>query len=159
MELNKMEPSINIFSKLPQTKEQVENYTKIIRESVLNGEVDALDFAAKISALEKLFTTLKSDILIKDCILNEAEKYGKSFEKGNAKFNIKEVGVTYDFSNCNDFEYEKLSVQISELTEKKKTRESFLKGISIDTEVYGSDGVQLLPAIKRSTTQVTVTLK
>lgn len=150
---------LSIFNKLPETKSQVENVANEIKQAVLNGEVDPLLFAAQVSAMEKLFTTLKSDTLIKDCVLAEAEKYGKSFEKGNAKFAIKEVGVTYDFSNCNDFEYENLSIQIAELTEKKKSRESFLKGITIDTEVFGSDGVQLLPAIKRSTTQVAVTLK
>lgn len=151
--------NLTIFSKLPATKSQVEHAANEIKQAVLNGEVDPLLFAAQVSAMEKLFTTLKSDILIKDCILNEAEKYGKSFEKGNAKFNIKEVGVTYDFSNCNDFEHENLSVQIAELNDKKKARETFLKNITPETEVYGSDGVQLLPAIKRSTTQVTVTLK
>lgn len=149
-----------IFSKLPETKSQVEKTAAEIKDAVLNGEVEPLLFAAQVSAMEKLFTTLKSDILIKDCILAEAEKYNqKTFEKGNATFSIKEVGVTYDFTNCNDSEIEVINKQITELTEKKKARETFLKGITINTEVYGSDGVQLLPPIKRSTTQVTVTLK
>lgn len=151
--------TISIFSKLPTTKFQIEQIANQIKQSVLDGEVDPLLFAEQVAAMEKLFTTLKSDILIKDCILAEAEKYGKSFEKGNAKFAIKEVGVTYDFTNCNDFELEKLNAEISELTEKKKAIESFLKGITVNTEVYGSDGIQLLPPIKRSTTQVTITLK
>jgi len=92
--------------------------------------------------------------------LEEAEKYGtKSFEKGNAKFQVKEVGVTYDFNNCNDFEYETLCKSISELTEKKKQRELFLKSITPDIEIFGSDGIKLNPAVKKSTTQVVITLK
>lgn len=152
--------NLAIFSKLPETKLQVEKKAAEIKAAVLNGEVEPLLFAAHISAMEKLFTTLKSDILIKDCILQEAEKYNqKTFEKGNATFSIKEVGVSYDFTNCNDSEIEMINSQIYELNEKKKSRETFLKGITIDTEVYGCDGIKLLPPIKRSTTQVTVTLK
>lgn len=148
-----------IFSKLPETKIQVEKTASQIKSAVLDGEIDPLLFAAQVSAMEKLFTTLKSDILIKDCILSAAEKYGKSFEKGNAKFQIKEIGVTYDFTECNDYELENLNSQINALTEKKKARETFLKSISFDAEIYGADGLQILPPVKKSTTQVSVTLK
>lgn len=152
--------TLSIFNKLPETKLQVEKTAVQIKDAVLNGEVDPLLFAAQVSAMEKLFTTLKSDILIKDCILSAAEKYGKKpFEKGNATFQIREFGVTYDYSNCNDSELDLLNKQILELTEKKKARETFLKSISFDSEIYGADGIQILPPIKKSSTQVSVTLK
>ena len=154
------ESAISIFRKLPETKAQIETYARLIKQSVLDGEVEPLTFAAQISALEKLFSNLKSDSLIKDCILEAAEKYGqKSFENSNAKFNIKEVGITYDFSVCDDSEWNKLDSEIKELTEKKKSRETFLKSISGEMEVFGSDGVQIMPSIKRSSTQVVITLK
>jgi len=159
--INNMEESaISLFRKLPETKEQVENYSRLIRESVLNGEVEPLIFAAQISALEKLFSTLKSDILIKDVILEEAEKYGqKTFKKGNAEFQIREVGVTYDFAGCGDVEWETIDSQIKTLTEKKKARETFLKSLTGEMTVFGEDGVQILPALKKSTTSVVVILK
>lgn len=151
---------LSIFNKLPETKLQVEKTAAQIKAAVLNGDVDPLTFAALVSAMEKLFTTLKSDILIKDCVLSAAEKYGaKPFEKGNAIFQIREFGVTYDYSNCNDSELDLLNKQILELTEKKKARETFLKSISFDSEIYGADGIQILPPIKKSSTQVSVTLK
>lgn len=160
MELNNMESAISIFRKLPETKEQVENYTRLIRESVLNGEVEPLTFAAQISALEKLFTALKSDILIKDVILQEAEKYGtKQFEKGNAKYQVREVGVTYDFAGCGDVEWEQIDSSIKVLQERKKERETFLKSITGEMTIFGEDGAQIMPAIKRSSTQVVITLK
>jgi hypothetical protein len=155
-----MESAISIFRKLPETKEQVGNYVRLIKESVLNGEVEPLQFAANVSALEQLFKALKSDVLIKDVILEEAEKYGaKSFEHGNAKFQIKEVGVKYDFTECNDSELFDIDNELRVLTAKKKARETLLKAISPEDEVYGSDGVQLAPPLKTSTTQVTITLK
>jgi len=153
------ESAISIFRKLPETKDQVNKYFSLIKESVLNGEVDPLIFAAQISALEKLFTQLKSDHLIKYVILQEAEKYGKNFDKGNANIRVQEVGVTYDFNGCNDFEWHGLDDAIKELTEKKKARETFLKSLTGEMEVFGSDGVQILPAGKKSTTSVVVTLK
>jgi hypothetical protein len=154
-----MESAISIFRTLPETKDQVNKYFGLIKESVLNGEVEPLIFAAQISALEKLFTALKSDILIKDVILEEAEKYGKNFDKGNANFRIQETGVTYDYKGCGDVEWEQMDSTIKDLTEKKKARETFLKSITGEMEVYGVDGVQILPAGKKSTTSVVVTLK
>ena len=154
------ESAISIFRKLPETKDQIKKYSNLVRESVLNGEVDPLQFACHVSALEQLFKALKQDPLIKDVILEEAEKYGsKSFEKDNAKFQIKEVGVSYDFSECNDFELQYLDSQIKELQAKKKARETFLKSITPEMEVYGSDGVQLNPPLKQSTTSVVIILK
>lgn len=154
------ESAISIFRKLPETKAQIETYARLIKQSVLDGEVEPLTFAAQVSALEKLFTTLKSDPLIKDTILEAAERYGeKSFEKQNAKFSIKEVGVSYDFAGCDDAEWNKIDSDIKEITEKKKARETFLKSITGEMEIFGSDGVQIMPAIKRSSTQVVITLK
>ena len=155
-----MESAISIFRKLPETKSQVAKYKSLIRDSVLNGEVEPLVFAAQISALEQLFKALKSDHLIKDVILEEAEKRNvKTFEEGNAKFTIKEAGVKWDFKNCNDFELESINDAISELTAKKKSRETILKAIILGTELFGSDGIQLNPAIKTSSTIVSITLK
>lgn len=154
------ESAISIFRKIPETKDQIKKYSHLVRESVLNLEVEPLQFACYVSALEQLFKALKQDVLIKDAILEEAEKYGsKSFERYNAKFQIKEVGVSYDFSECNDFELAQLDVQIKKLQSKKKERETFLKTIKPEMEVYGSDGVQLNPPLKRSTTSVAIILK
>lgn len=152
--------TIKLFSKIPETKEQVKKIAYQIRQSVLDGEVGPLQFIEQVSAMEQLFKSLKDDLLIKDAVLSEAEKYGsKSFTKGNANFQIKEVGIKYDYSNCNDFEYEKLKSEQTSINEKVKAREDFLKTINPDVEIFGSDGVQILPAIKTSTTQVVVILK
>lgn len=148
-----------IFKKIPATKSQVNQTAFQIREAVLNGEVDPLDFIEQVTAMEHLFKLLKDDVLIKDVVLSEAEKYGKSFTKGNSNFNIREVGVKYDYSNCNDFDYEKLKNEQSLINEKIKKREEFLKTIKTDMEVYGSDGVKLMPAIKTSSTSVVVILR
>jgi len=152
--------AISIFKSLPETKAQVAKYKSLIRESVLEGEINPLEFASQVTALEQLFKGLKADHLIKDCILEEAEKYGiKSFEHGNAKFCIKEAGVKYDFTTCNDSDWDGLDEMIKQLTAKKKSRETLLKTITPASEVYSSNGVMLEPPIKTSTTSVAVILK
>lgn len=148
--------AISLFRQLPETKSQISKYTGLIRQSVLDGEVEPLLFLQQVTALEQLVKSLKSDHLIKDVILEEAEKYGKNFDHGNANFQIKEVGTKYDFSECGDMKWEELTEKINELTEQRKKREAFLK--NIDGEVYGEDGVQILRPVKSSTTQVVITL-
>jgi len=155
-----MESALSLFKQLPETKSEIKNYTRIIKEKVLDGEVNVLEFAARVSALEQLFKALKSDHLIKDVILEESEKYGsKSFEQGNAKFQIKEVGVKFDFTTCMDVEWESLDSELKRISELKKEREAFLKTIKPGMEIFGSDGVQLMPPVKTSTTQVVILLK
>lgn len=152
--------TLHLFKKLPETKAEIEKTAGQIKSGLLNGEVDPLLFATQVSAMEKLFSSLKSDALIKDCILAEAEKYNqKSFDKGNANFRIQETGVTYEFSGCDDAEWNELTEKIKELTEKKKARETFLKSLTGEMTIYGKDGVQILPALKKSITSVVVTLK
>lgn len=152
------ESAISIFRKLPETKSQVKQYGSLIRGAVLDGEVDPLLFATQIAALKKLIEDIESDILVKDVILQEAEKYGKSFVRNNAKFQIKENGVRFDFARCGDIEWDDISQKINTLTEQRKKRESFLKAITPGTEVFGSDGVQIMPPVKSSSTGVTITL-
>jgi hypothetical protein len=152
------ESAISIFRKLPETKAQVKRYGSLIKASVLNGEVDPLVFAAQVQAIKKLIEDISGDILIKDAILAEAEKYGKSFEQNNAKFQIKETGVKYDFARCNDVNWEELSANIETMNAKKKDRENFLKSITPSTVVFGADGVQIMPPVKSSSTGVTITL-
>jgi hypothetical protein len=154
--MNKLE----VLKKLPQTKADVAKQFALIKESVINGAVDPLDFSAQITILESLFLQLKSDEQIKSAILKEAEKYGlKSFEKGNATFTIKEVGVKYDYSTCNDSTWDMLNDKAAELNDLKKERENWLKSMRPNIEVYGTDGVQINPPAKSSTTTVVTTFK
>jgi hypothetical protein len=155
-----MESAVSIFQKLPETKDQVSSYVSLLKKSVLNGEVDPLKFMAQVSAFELMLKQLKGDHLIKDCVLEEAEKHNaKSFELSNAKYQIKEVGVKYDFSDCNDLEYTEALDSEKEAKEKRIGREKILKTLTPETELYGKDGTQLELPKKTSTTQVVITLK
>lgn len=157
-----MSQELTVFKKIPfpQTKIEIDETKRSIRKLIEEGEVDPLKFIKQVSALEKLIKELKQDAIIKDVILQEAEKYGtKSFELDNAQFQIKEVGSRWNFNHCNDYVWEELDMEVEKATNKRKAREDFLKTLKPDMELYGDDGVRLNPPVKSSTTQVVVILK
>jgi len=154
------ESAVSIFRKLPETKDQVKQFASLVKESILDGEVDILRTASNIRALEEVIKLLKNDVLIKDCILEEAEKNGrKTFDLNNCQYQIKEVGAKYDFTVCNDDQWEDATKDELVAKTKRTDREKFLKSITPDMEVFNSDGVKLETPIKKSTTSVVITLK
>lgn len=153
------ESAISIFKKLPETKGQITSYKNLIKQSVENGEVDSLVFFKQVVALEQLVKELKQDDIIKDVILEEAERFNqKSFTYSNAKFSIREVGSRYNYQICDDIQWNELNDEMQKLKEKISARENFLKAITPEMEVYGADGVKISPPVKTSSTQVVVTL-
>jgi hypothetical protein len=153
------ESAISIFRKLPETKGQITSYKNLIKQSVENGEVDSLVFFKQVVALEQLVKELKQDDIIKDVILEEAERFNqKSFTYSNAKFSIREVGSRYNYQICDDSQWNELNDEMQKLKEKISARENFLKSITPEMEVYGADGVKISPPVKTSSTQVVVTL-
>jgi hypothetical protein len=100
----------------------------------------------------------------KELLMAEAEKEsGKSFEYLNAKFEKKEVGTKYDYSQCGDLEYADLITQKQALDAKVKERENYLKnipyeGVQVLNEVTG-ETYKVFPPSKSSTTSIAVSLK
>ena len=63
-------------------------------------------------------------------VIAEQDKYGKEqMTYQGASFDIKEAGVKYDYSNCEDVIWNDIDKHIQELTEQRKEREAFLKTI------------------------------
>jgi hypothetical protein len=154
------ESAVSILRKLPEDKKQADNFVRLIREGIENGETDPLLAYKNIAMLEHVFKKLKSDMIIRDVVLEEAERFGqKTFDYQGAKYTVKEAGISYNFNRCNDTQWEQLNEQIKSLTEKKKERETFLKTVKPDMEVYNDEGVKIEAPIKTSSTIVAITLK
>lgn len=152
--------TLKIFSQFPSTKKEIETTAMTIRNTVLEGEVNELLFWKQLMAMDKLVATMKSDVLLKDAVLESAYKYGsKPFEAHNASFRIQETGTKYDYLSCGDAEYEMICAEVEKWANKKKEREEFLKTIKPDQTVFGADGVQIMPPTKTSTTSVVVTIR
>lgn len=154
---------MNVLSTLkvmPETKAEVKKFGESLIQSIQFGEVNALEMDGRLKALEELINIVRKSQEMSETLIIEAEKHGqKSFEYGNFKYQIKEVGTKYDFTLCNDTEWEQLKSEEESVKKKIKEREMMLKTIKHDTVLYNSDGVQLEAPIKTSTTKVVTLLK
>lgn len=144
---------------MPSTKEQVSLFVEKYENEILEGNENPLKVAVQLKAMEETIKNLRNSVKIRDVILEEANKYGKSFEEFGAKFNVKETGVSYDFSGCGDSNLESMYKEMEGLKERIKKRETFLKSITDESIADTETGEILLPPCKVSTTSVTVTLK
>lgn len=153
-----------ILSLFDTTKEQRSSFVNDLIEKVKDGTVNPLKVHCQIKAMEEIIKSVNDDPEYKSVVLDEAEKFGKkSFEFGNAKFQVKEVGVKYDFTMCGDPDWEQMNAQQESLKEKKKAKETELKalpagGRSVVNESTG-EVYKIFPPSKLSTTSVAVTLK
>ena len=155
-----METAVEQFRNLPTTKEQIKSFVPMFINELENGVTNPLKVAVDFSAFEKLIKEIKDHPKYKELVRKEAENEGsgeKIFDRFGAKIELAETGTKYDYSDTNDSELFDLYEKKAELDQKIKDRETFLK--SIKGEVYGSDGVQLFPPIKSSTSSIKITLK
>jgi len=145
------------------TKEQRVEFTYQVIQRLNDGELDPLKTHLQVKALEDMLETLKGNKDYKDAVLRAAVLNGKDFEYMTAKFNIREVGVKYDFSQCGSNDYNDIMVDYNDATKRKKDMEDFLKkvphtGLDIINGVTGEVN-KVYPPSKSSTTSVAVSLK
>lgn len=145
---------------VPTSKKEIKIHIESVKETLLNGETDPLQNARTLKALEELINGLRKDPDIRDSIMEEALLYGqKRFDAYGAEYQIKEVGVKYDFDKCNCAELDEINKNIKALTNRKKEIEKTLKALPQGGLADPETGEMLLPPTKTSTTSVTVTLK
>lgn len=152
----------SILSLFETNKEQRQSFALGVIDALENGEVDPLKIHLQVKCMEDIIKLLNSNTIYKKSVLDAAEKYNqKSFEFMNSKVEIKETGVKYDYSKCNDPVHQSISSDLEERSAWLKDRETFLKTVpakgmelKIDDEV-----VTVYPPSKSSTTSVAITLK
>lgn len=152
--------TVTDLSLFETTKAERQDFAQSVVNGLKEGLSDPLKVHLQVKCMEDLIKQITSHPDYKDLTLDEAAKYGKSFEHYNAKFEIKEMGVKYDYSNCGDPIYNQLAEELAELEKKVKDRQAFLKAVQPGTELLIEDEVVVLyPPIKTSTTSITVNLK
>lgn len=156
-----MNQELQTLSLFDLNKEQRSELVQTTIERIANGELSPLKAHLQVKAMEDIIDQITKDKTYKDMLLDEAAKYGKSFEFGNGKFSTKETGVRYAYDQCNDPILAELYAANDELLEKIKARQKFLQTVpteGMDIRV-GDELVTVYPPAKSSTTSVTVTLK
>lgn len=155
------------------TKQERTEFVNDIIDALNNGAIDPLQVHLQIKSMENIIDQLTNTdekknknftaaIRYRQLLLEASEKYGgKSFEFHNAKFETKETGTKYDYSNCGDTEYLELIAEKAALDAEIKAKEKFLQTVptsGMDIRI-GDELVTVYPPSKKSTTSISVTLK
>lgn len=157
-------PATSVLSLFETTKDQRLSFVMSVVDQLQSGDTDPLKVHLHVKMMEEIIKQLNANTIYKSAILEAAEKYGeKSFSFNNAKVEIKEVGVKYDFSKCEDTILGALYAQQERLDAEIKKRETMLKsvdgkGMLVTDEVTG-DTFKVYPPAKTSSTSIAITLK
>lgn len=158
---------IKLFSYLDNgslSKETMQNQSRTLIQPIIDGEIDPLRAVAKIRFLSDMLAATLKDDRVKDVILNEIDKNGgKEVTAFGVKFSQKEMGVSYDYTVCQDPEYNRLATEMETLKAKIKEREKYLMGIPaegipmVDQET--GDCYKIIRPLRRASLGYSVTFK
>jgi hypothetical protein len=143
------------------TKSERGSFVTQVIERLENGDVDPLETHLQVKSMEDLIKQITDSKEYKKLLLDAASKHGKSFEYHSAKFETKEVGSKYDFSNCGDPIHDELEQKAKSAADALKERQYFLKTLPVKgLEILINDElITIYPPSKTSTTAIAVTLK
>jgi len=140
-------------------KEIIKETSLALLNDIDEGHMHPLQVAAQFKFVEEVITNVKEEL--RQRVIAEQDKYGKErMTFHGATFDIKEAGIKYDFSQCQDDIWNDIDKQIQALTEQRKEREAFLKTIKERfTYIDESTGeiVTINPPQKKSTTTYAIT--
>jgi hypothetical protein len=141
------------------SKETIKEHSFNLLKDLDNGYITPLQLAAQLKYFEDVIANVKEEV--RQRVVAEQSKYGKErMTFKGATFDIKEAGIKYDYSNCDDTIWNDLKQQLNDLNEKMKEREAFLKSLKERlTYVDESTGeiVTIYPPQKKSTTTYAIT--
>jgi hypothetical protein len=140
-------------------KEHIKEQSIALLKDLDEGHITPLQLAAQLKFVEDIITNVKEEL--RQRVVAEQSKYGKErMTFKGATFDIKEAGIKYDFSQCQDNIWNDIDKQIQALTEQRKEREAFLKSLKERlTYVDESTGeiVTINPPQRKSTTTYAIT--
>jgi hypothetical protein len=154
----------SILSLFETNKEQRQDFALRVVDALDSGQAEPLKVHLQVKCMEDIIKLLNSNTIYKQLVLDAANAHGqKSFEYQNSKVEVKEVGVKYDFSKCDDPVLLGMYEKQAELDKAVKERETMLKtispkGMTITDEETG-ETFTIYPPAKSSTTSVAITLK
>lgn len=151
----------SVISLCPSTKEQIEIFANQLIDDVEQGVTNPLALHIRLTLIEKSFDKVKE--AIKKQVVTEAEKHNqKSFDHMGCKIEVKEMGVKYDYSGCNDAEWNSLNEGKKAYEVGIKERQEFLKALKKKETIVNEETgeiIEIFPPIKISTTSIAVTPK
>jgi hypothetical protein len=152
-----MEAQLDILRTFPQNKGDIQALACDWTNQILDGNSDPIKVAIQIKKVQAVLDQVTAGI--KDYVLIEAEKYGKTTEIEGVKIEISELGVRYDYSVCGDSVWSSLDNELKLLTEKKKEREKFLVAIPDTGTVDPETGELINKPLRSGTRGIKMTIK
>jgi len=152
-----METKLDILRTFPQNKGDIQALACDWTNQILEGNSDPIKVAIQIKKVQAVLDQVTAGI--KDYVLTEAEKYGKTTEIEGVKIEISELGVRYDYSVCGDSVWSQLDSELKALTEKKKEREKFLCAIPDTGTVDPETGELINKPLRSGTRGIKMTIK
>ena len=116
---------VSTLALMPETKSQQDVFVGKLIESVKQGAISPLKAEAIIANLEQVAKAYRANNEVKDMLLQAVQFKGGKCEDFNAKFQVAEAGVVYDYENSKT--WRDLTREIETLNEKRKTIEAALK--------------------------------
>ena len=116
---------VSTLALMPETKSQQDVFVSKLIESVKQGAISPLKAEAIIANLEQVAKAYRANNEVKDMLLQAVQFRGGKYEDFNAKFQVAEAGVVYDYENSKT--WRDLTIEIEALNEKRKTIEAALK--------------------------------
>jgi pentose-5-phosphate-3-epimerase len=153
----------HILGLLETTKAQRATFVADVVENLREGHANPLRVHLQVKCMEELVKALKDHPQYKAMLADEAGKYPKKFEFGNAVFEQRAGAGKWDYSGCNDHVYADALQKQAALTEQIKNHEEMLKRLpaeGIEVLADGGELKRIFPPIKSPAADViAVTLK
>jgi len=116
--------NLQVISLFELDKQGRESFVINVIEAMGQGQVEPILVHLQVKGMEKLIEDFTSNQNYKKLVLDSVSQYGqKDVQFHNAKFDIKEVGVKYDYTQCGDIELEEMSKQVAALNENIKAKQ------------------------------------
>lgn len=109
-------------SALPTLADKADLFKQSVKDQILNGYLNPLEFYRQAKIVGECIEELKKDPEIYDCAYTEREKYGKEKPKVNGAVIDNGSRTTYNYKSCNDPEYNRLEKELED-------RKAFLKAL------------------------------
>lgn len=155
---NKEISVLDTTSFLKLSKSDLKERASSAIQAVKDGWVDAIEASIMIKKTEEVLGFMKEEI--KSLALSEMTE--KSRSEYGVDITKSMLGVKYDFSVCNDSQWNELNEQMVALDKLKKEREKFLKSLTKKTTVVNeetSEIEEIYPPVKTGTEGLTLKVK
>ena len=92
--------ALSLFNQLPSTKNQIDDFCNLVKQSVLAGNENPLTISVQLKAIEEVVKKLRGDKDIQACIDDEVSRNGNKIEWAGATIQIRNSPkYRYDYDN------------------------------------------------------------